>query len=124
MELLESLRNPAWDSPFFKVLARNDTGSAVGHQAGVVIPKDLRAFLPGLKESGISASHPTTDRPLNALLFDGLSFRAKVVTRYQVQTWGGNRLKCQIVWPDPFGLAGAGNTSLIGFRSVIPSDQQ
>jgi hypothetical protein len=32
-------KSPEWGSPIFKVLANNDTGSAPGHQGGVVIPE-------------------------------------------------------------------------------------
>ena len=32
-------KSSEWGSPIFKVLANNDTGSAPGHQGGVVIPE-------------------------------------------------------------------------------------
>lgn len=91
MNLIEFLHDPDWDSPFYKILANNDTGAAAGHQGGVVIPKPLRAYLPTLQEDAISAETPTVDGHLNAFLFDGLNFKENVVTRYQVQTWGGER---------------------------------
>lgn len=91
MTVMQFLKQPGWDSPFYKILARNDTGSAAGHQAGVVVPKSLREYLPGLEEGLISQDKPTTDRQLEALLYLGMEFKAQVVTRYQVQTWGGKR---------------------------------
>jgi putative restriction endonuclease len=37
-----------FDAPLFNVLAHNDTGQAVGHQGGIVIPKDLDPYFPQL----------------------------------------------------------------------------
>ena len=48
MSLQSILADPAWDAPFFKLLANNDTGAASGHQGGVVIPKELRPYFPSL----------------------------------------------------------------------------
>jgi len=79
-----------WDFPIFKVLANNDTGSAPGHQGGVVIPQDLRKFFPGL--TGVtSAANPTIDHRINAQLFVENDYKGTVSTRYQFQTWGGAR---------------------------------
>jgi len=89
--LLQFLRDPAWDAPFFKRLAHNDTGQAAGHQGGVVIPKELRNFFPTLDESLASATAPTVDRSLAAEMFiPGRQLTTDVV-RYQFQTWGGTR---------------------------------
>jgi putative restriction endonuclease len=90
MEIHDFLDDPDWDTPFFKKLASNDTGAAPGHQGGMVIPKDLRRFLPGLV-GRISASTPTIDRRIWADLYDGTQFLARVNTRYQYQSWGGER---------------------------------
>lgn len=75
------------DGIFFKVLAHNDTGAAAGHQGGVVVPKDLSVFFPAV----VNTTGPTTDVRLVASLFVDGSFKAKVNTRYQHQTWGGTR---------------------------------
>jgi len=91
MDLLDFISDPVWDAPFFKVLASNDTGAAEGHQAGVAIPRELRRFLPRLEEAQTTAAHPTADRNLEALLYEGEEFRETVTTRYQYQTWGGTR---------------------------------
>jgi Predicted restriction endonuclease len=89
--LLQFLRDPAWDTPFFKRLAHNDTGQAVGHQGGIVVPKDLRVFFPTLDESVASAVAPTVDRNLAAEMFIPGRQVGRDVTRYQFQTWGGTR---------------------------------
>ncbi len=79
-----------WDSPIFKVLANNDTGSAKGHQGGVVIPKEIRSFFPGLVGT-TSSSNPTIDYRIEAQLFVDNKYKGTVNTRYQFQTWGGAR---------------------------------
>jgi putative restriction endonuclease len=90
MTILALLENSDWDKPFFKVLAPNDTGGSVGHQGGMVIPQALRPFFPGL--TGVtSASSPTIDRHIIGDLYDGTTFLSRVRTRYQFQTWGGER---------------------------------
>src|SRR5688572_27239346 len=90
MGIHEFLEHPDWDRPFFKRLPSNDTGAAPGHQGGMVVPKDLRQFFPGLV-GHISASTPTIDRRIWADLYDGERFLTRVNTRYQFQTWGGAR---------------------------------
>lgn len=80
-----------WDRPFFKVLARNDTGAASGHQGGVVVPIELRPFFPSLDEGATSAYKPTTDRHLSVELYNDMRFLDRVLVRYQFQTWGGTR---------------------------------
>jgi putative restriction endonuclease len=90
MAITEFLTHPDWDKPFFKRLPSNDTGAAPGHQGGMVIPKDLRQFFPGLV-GRITARTPTIDRRIWADLYDGERFLARVNTRYQFQTWGGER---------------------------------
>jgi putative restriction endonuclease len=87
----EFLANPEWDAPFFKQLAHNDTGQAAGHQGGMVLPKDLRNFLPSLDEAATSRIAPTTDRFLRVEMFIGTAHLVESVVRYQFQTWGGTR---------------------------------
>jgi len=78
------------DNAVFKKLAHNDTGAAVGHQGGIVIPKDIAEFFPPLPDTS-SPDRPTVDIRLVAeLLVDGHRI-ATVETRYQHQTWGGTR---------------------------------
>jgi putative restriction endonuclease len=91
MTFIEFLNDSEWDTPFFKKLAHNDTGQAAGHQAGMVLPKDLRVYLPGLDERATSSIAPTTDRPLQAELFLETIHKKSHVVRYQFQTWGGTR---------------------------------
>jgi putative restriction endonuclease len=90
-QLLQFLGDRAWDAPFFKRLAHNDTGQAAGHQGGVVIPKDLRGFFPTLDESLASAEFPTVDRNLAAEMFIPGRQLGSDIIRYQFQTWGGTR---------------------------------
>lgn len=90
MTLMALTSSPDWDLPFFKVLANNDTGATSGHQGGIVIPKDLRPFFPGLSDV-TSSWNPTTDQRIEADLFVENRFITSVSTRYQYQTWGGTR---------------------------------
>jgi putative restriction endonuclease len=80
-----------WDVPFFKKLAHNDTGAASGHQGGIVVPKDLRPFFPSLSDADASAIAPTSDRRIVAELFVEGLYLSTASTRYQYQTWGGER---------------------------------
>jgi len=89
--LLQFLDDSAWDSPFFKRLANNDTGNATSHQAGVVIPKGLRCFFPVLDEGLASAVRPTVDRYLMADMYILQQQIGSVRVRYQFQTWMGTR---------------------------------
>lgn len=82
--------SPEWDFPIFKVLANNDTGSSKGHQGGVVVPKELRPFFPILS-GAVSAVNPTIDHRVEAQLFVENSYKGTVSTRYQFQTWSGER---------------------------------
>lgn len=79
-----------FDRPLFKVLSHNDTGQAVGHQAGFVIPKDLEAYFPQLSQN-VTAAAPTVSVDIIASLFDGATYLGDVLARYQYQTWGGTR---------------------------------
>lgn len=89
--LLQFLNDAAWDSPFFKRLAHNDTGQATGHQGGVVIPMDLRVYFPALDEGLANAVAPTVDRHLIAEMYIPGQQVGNDVVRYQFQTWGGTR---------------------------------
>lgn len=91
MTLAQFLSDPAWDAPFFKILAHNDTGNAAGHQGGMVLPKDLRKYLPALDEGATSSAAPTTDRRIEARMHLGSLPVASGSLRYQLQTWGGTR---------------------------------
>lgn len=79
-----------FDRPLFKVLSHNDSGQAVGHQAGFVIPKDLESYFPQLSQNVTSAA-PTVSVDIVASLFAGSSYLGDVSARYQYQTWGGTR---------------------------------
>lgn len=80
----------SWSSPVFKVLANNDTGNAVGHQGGIVIPAALRQVFPVLSETA-SPSNPTIEQRIDVELYLEKTFLGKVNSRYQYQTWGGTR---------------------------------
>lgn len=88
--LEELITDPEWDKPFFKILAHNDTSAAPGHQGGIVIPKEIRVFLPGLS-SEATPDNPTVDSQIVAELVVEGNTIDKVATRYQYQTWGGTR---------------------------------
>ena len=91
MTMEDFLANPDWDAPFFKKLSHNDTGQAAGHQGGIVLPKELRHFLPSLDEAATSHVAPTIDRYLRAEMFVATARLTETVLRYQFQTWGGTR---------------------------------
>ncbi len=80
----------SWDEPFYKLLARNDTSDAPGHQGGLVLPKTLRQYFPNLT-GVITKQTPTIDHDITAVLFSGSTFLGTVNTRYQYQTWKGTR---------------------------------
>ena len=92
MTITEILDKPDWDTPFFKRLAKNDTGAANSNQSGMVLLKELRPYLPRLNEADTSKSAPTTDRRLSVELFMG-TIRVAGITevRYQFQTRGAKR---------------------------------
>lgn len=79
-----------YDRPLFKVLAHNDTGQAVGHQAGFVIPKDLESYFPQLSQN-VTPLSPAPSVDITASLFEGGTYLGDVSARYQYQTWGGTR---------------------------------
>lgn len=113
------VHSPEWDFPVFKVLANNDTGNAAGHQGGVVIPKELRIFFPGLTGT-VSAANPTVDHRIEAQLFVENAYKGTVSTRYQFQSWGGlrspeSRLTDQL---GPLRNLATGNDVLIIQRSI------
>lgn len=79
-----------FDAPVFKVLANNDTGAASGHQGGLVVPKALEQYFPRLTGE-TSAETPTLDANVTLELWVGPQRLAIVQSRYQFQTWGGER---------------------------------
>jgi putative restriction endonuclease len=76
-----------YDAGFFKILARNDTGETGSHQGGIVLPRQLATYFPHLA-GGVG---PTADHEIVAELFDGPKYIETVQTRFQSQTWGGER---------------------------------
>lgn len=123
MDIRTFLEDPDWDRPFFKRLASNDTGAAPGHQGGLVVPKELRRFFPGLL-GRISASTPTLDRRILADLYDGAVFLGQVDTRYQYQSWGGVRSAESRLTDNLSGLRklAAADDILVLQRSLIDLD--
>lgn len=79
-----------FDAPVFKVLANNDTGAAKGHQGGLVVPKAIEQYFPRLTGE-TSADIPTLDASVTLELWVGLRRLGTVQSRYQFQTWGGER---------------------------------
>ena len=90
MSLASFVYDSNWDAPVFKLLPKNDTGDASGHQSGMVIPIALRKYFPQL-ENHISGTQPTVDLRIPVILCLNGSEVARVSTRYQMQTWGGTR---------------------------------
>lgn len=90
MELDCLIASTDWDAPFFKVLAKNDTGEGRGHQSGILIPRSLRQYFPQLSGT-TSSTQPTIDQRVNADLYDGERFLSVVSTRYQYQSWNDTR---------------------------------
>lgn len=78
-----------FEPPIFKRLPRNDTGEAVGHQAGFVVPKDLGGFFPELPAA--TAEVPAQSIGIRAILVESGLALGTVETVYQHQTWGGTR---------------------------------
>lgn len=78
-----------FEPPVFKRLPKNDTGEAVGHQAGFVVPKPLGEYFPVLPPATVEAPAPSTG--IRAILVSDGAARGTVDTVYQHQTWGGTR---------------------------------
>lgn len=117
------ISEPSWDAAFFKRLSHNDSGQAVGHQGGVVIPIPLRQFFPVLAATATAAS-PTADTFITADLYEGVTFLGQVRTRYQVQTWGGER-KAESRLTDNLGALrnrSSGNDFLLFQRHALALD--
>jgi len=85
------LQDADWDSPFFKILSKNDSGGAKGNQGGVAIPRDLKRFFPQIVLAGVAPQSPTSERILQCDMYDGMIWREQVLARYHVQTWGAAR---------------------------------
>jgi putative restriction endonuclease len=80
MEISSFSADKNWKGPIFKVLAHNDTGAARGHQAGFLIPKALRKYMPPLA-GNVDALNPTIDKRILADLFlDGKRLASTVWT--------------------------------------------
>lgn len=79
-----------FDAPIFKVLANNDTGAAPGHQGGIVIPADLGPYFPRLTGTPTQES-PTLEEEVTLELWIGSICVGVTQSRYQYQTWGGER---------------------------------
>jgi putative restriction endonuclease len=76
--------------PAYKMLAHNDTGRAIGHQGGPLVPKNIESYFPALKGK-TSAANPTLSKFIQAELLDGNVSHGIVETRYQYQTWRAAR---------------------------------
>lgn len=79
-----------FDRPLFKRLAHNDTGDAVGHQGGILVPKDIADYFPQLQRLA-KAEEPTVERKVKVAIFVDDHFQEVVESRYQYQTWGATR---------------------------------
>lgn len=77
------------EGPIFKILPKNDTADAAGHQAGFVIPKDFADFFPELPLP--TQSDPVPSKPIRVEMFVGTEFLGEAAARYQLQTWGLTR---------------------------------
>lgn len=91
VKINQFLNDITWDTPFFKRLANNDTGSAPSHQSGVFIPKSLSLYFPELDRGLTSNRSPTVDRRLTAEMFILDQPIGCANIRYQFQTWSGTR---------------------------------
>lgn len=80
----------SFDRPIFKQLSHNDSGASVGHQGGIVIPKDFDDYFPQLSGK-ISPSNPTVGEDINAILYVGDKHAGNVTATYRYQSWGGGR---------------------------------
>src|SRR3546814_19525124 len=72
-----------FEGPLFKRLSRNDSGLGKGHQAGFVIPVELRLFFPELPAP--TDAQPAPSVPLRAILQfdDGAPQSANTSWQYQ-----------------------------------------
>jgi putative restriction endonuclease len=83
-----------FEGPLFKILSKNDTAQAPGHQAGVVIPVDLRPFFPTL--SIATQTHPVPSVALKVILVLDDGTPQMVATNYKLQTWKLTRRETRI----------------------------
>lgn len=88
LDFRKSLKS--WNPPVFKILANNDTGSAPGHQGGIVIPAALRWVFPRLIND-TTPDKPTIDQRIDVELYLESTLLTRVTPRYQYQTWGAER---------------------------------
>jgi putative restriction endonuclease len=78
-----------FDRQAFKLLPKNDTGEAKGHQAGFLVPQDLAKYFPQLPPT--TAQRPAVYRAIRVALLVGSQSFGMATPRYQHQTWGGRR---------------------------------
>ncbi|MNO59252.1 hypothetical protein D3C76_498370 [compost metagenome] len=110
-------KSSAWDHPFFKVLAKNDTGQACGHQSGLVVPIPIQQYLPAIQGQPCKEK-PSIAIPLTAHLYAAGVSLGEVETRYQVQSWGGLKREHRITFAlmPLLGSARAGDILLLQRR--------
>ena len=111
-------KSSGWDHPFFKVLAKNDTGQASGHQSGLVVPIPIQQYLPIIPGEPCKEK-PSIAIPLTAHLYAAGVSLGEVGTRYQVQSWGGLKRENRITFAlkPLLGAARAGDILLLQRKS-------
>ncbi len=85
MGVEDLLSDEDWDQPVYKLLARNDTGTAPGHQGGCVITKELLPFFPSIASLQTSTDI-TAKRSISAHLFWNGEFLCTVLTDFRYET--------------------------------------
>lgn len=92
MGIEELLFDDEWDQPVYKLLARNDTGEAPGHQGGCVITKELLPFFPcvGALESSTKVSDKHS---VKAELYLNGEFVRTVMADFRYETRKGQRAR-------------------------------
>ena len=74
----------------FKIIPKNESALAIGHQSGFYITKPMRGVFPTL-DIRTTAARPTVDTTLTVTkVIDG-HIVGKGPVRFQAQTWGGTR---------------------------------
>ncbi len=95
----------------FKILPKNETAAAVGHQAGFLITTSMRGIFPEL-DTRVTPANPTHGIGIEVTkIVDGYTIGTHRA-RYQFQTWGGTR--------DPEYRLTNGLTDLI--NAALPGD--
>ena len=90
--------NSARPKAISKVLSRNDTGETSGHQAGILVPKDLRilSFFPPLDSSTKNPRARMSVRDPQGRLW-GFTF-----IYYNNKYFGGTRNEYRLTWMTTF----------------------